>query len=136
MIALDTNVIVRVVTQDDAEQARAAVEVMREPDLFVSKTVLLETAWVLSYTYGLGREAVGSALEGVVGYPNATIEDRGAVLLALAWYARGMDVADAMHLASARHTTELATFDRKLASSARRLPGTPPVRLIGGSGAD
>jgi predicted nucleic-acid-binding protein len=53
MIALDTNVIVRVVTRDDPQQVPAALAVMQSGDLWVSKTVLLETEWVLRYSYKL-----------------------------------------------------------------------------------
>ncbi len=131
MIALDTNIIVRVVTRDDATQHAAAVEVMRSPQLFVSRTVLLETAWVLTHTYALERAIVGRALSALVGYPNMTIEDRGSVLRALAWHSQGMDIADAFHLSSPRDVTHFATFDKKLAAAAARLPDAPTVRVVG-----
>lgn len=134
MIALDTNVIVRVVTQDDPKQAAIAQEVMAEADLWVSKTVVLEVAWVLAYSYGLDRTAVGRTLRLLVGYPNVTVEDRQTVLHALDWHAAGMDLADALHLASNRQAAEFVTFDRKLASAAGRIGGTPGVRLLGREG--
>lgn len=130
MIALDTNVIVRVVTQDDPEQSALAQEAMARENLWVSKTVLLETAWVLSYSYGLDRATVARTLRLLVGYSNVTVEDRQAVVYALDWHAEGMDLADALHLASNRQVSEFVTFDRKLASVAGRIAGTPRVRLL------
>lgn len=131
MIALDTNVLVRVVTQDDPEQLRIALEVMQQPELFVTKTVMLETAWVLRFTYGLERESVHAALAAIVGYSNITVEDRTAVLHALAWLGRRLDFADALHLASGRKATAFATFDRRLAKAARAVADAPPVRFLG-----
>lgn len=135
MIALDTNVIVRVVTGDDPEQLAAALAVMSAPELYISKTVILETAWVLSFTYRLDRSAVGRALTAVVGYPNVTVEGRIAVLQALTWHANGLDFADALHLASARDAVAFATFDRKLATPAANQSASPVVRLLGGDSA-
>lgn len=118
MTAVDTNVIVRVVTQDDPEQLVAALEVFRRGSLFLCKTVLLETEWVLRYSYKLDRETIGGAFRKLLGYPRLQVEDRGTVLQALAWYVEGLDFADALHLASSGGAHQLATFDRPLAKDA------------------
>jgi predicted nucleic-acid-binding protein len=131
VIALDTNVIVRVVTQGDRRQARAAVAVMRSGAFFVAKTVLVEVAWVLARAYGLERDAVGHALRTLIGVESAVIEDRSAVLRALAWHEAGLDFAEAMHVASAAEASALVTLDRRFARSAARLDTSPPVRLPG-----
>jgi predicted nucleic-acid-binding protein len=116
--AVDTNVIVRVVTRDDPEQLEAALTVFRRGPLFAGKTVLLETEWVLRYCYKLDRKAIGGALRKLLGYPALRVEDRDTVLLALVWYGEGLDFADALHLASSQGSARrFATFDRELAGA-------------------
>jgi predicted nucleic-acid-binding protein len=130
MIALDTNVIVRLVTRDHPEQFEAARAVMRQDQLWLGKTVLLETEWVLRYSYGLRREAITEVLRRLLGYRRLQVEDRPGVLRALAWHAAGMDLADALHLASCGGAERFATFDRQLAAGARNLSGAPTVDVL------
>ena len=129
MKAIDTNILVRVVTRDDPEQFAAAAEVMKAGSLWVAKTVLLETAWVLQFAYRLPREVCLDALRRIVGYENLTVEDNAGVLRALAWAAQGMEFADALHLASAGECEEFVTFDRKFVSKAGEIEEGVPVRF-------
>ncbi|MEZ4303019.1 MAG: type II toxin-antitoxin system VapC family toxin [Polyangiaceae bacterium] len=130
MIALDTNVIVRVITRDDEAQARRGAALMRENDLWLSKTVLLETEWVLRFTYEYDAANVGLALSKLLGLQNLTVEEPHAVERALAWHREGMDFADALHLASSGSAERFATFDRRMAKSVARAPGAIPVELL------
>jgi predicted nucleic-acid-binding protein len=133
MIALDTNVIIRVVTADDPEQLAIALEILRSGELWVCKTVLLETEWVLRYSYELPSATVLEALRRLLGYRGLQVEDRGAVLQALSLLESGMDFADALHLASSTGAERFVTFDRplaKMAGKARR-EGLPEVELLG-----
>ncbi len=130
MIAIDTNVLVRVITADDPEQLEAATTVMSQEQLWLCKTVLLETEWVLRFGYELSRDVVHEALRRVLGLTNLDVEDRSTVLTALGWYGEGVDFADALHLASSRDVERFATFDRSLARTAERLETTPPVVLL------
>jgi predicted nucleic-acid-binding protein len=130
MTALDTNVIVRVVTRDDPEQLQAALAVMREGPVRVSKTVLLETEWVLRYCYKLDRSAIGETLRKLLGYPKLEVENRSQVIQALFWYAEGLDFADALHLASCGRAARFATFDRELARAASCFEEGPAVHLL------
>ena len=95
MKAVDTNVLVRLLTGDDPDQARLAAAEMREGPIFVSTTVLMETEWVLRYAYKFNREQVGAALLGVVNLSGAVVDDEASVRAALRWHASGMDLADA-----------------------------------------
>lgn len=131
MIALDTNVVIRLVTADDPVQLAAAREIFKSGDLWICKTALLETEWVLRYSYELSRAALGAVLRGLLGYPPLRVEDRNAVLRALALYDRGMDFADALHLVSSGESEKFATFDRPLAKAARGFEGVPSVELVG-----
>ena len=130
MIALDTNVIVRIVTGDDPEQVKVAHKVFDSDSLWLCKTVLLETEWVLRYSYGLGPEPIRSAFRKLLGYPRLQVEDREAVLRALLLFDQGMDFADALHIASSGDAHRFATFDRPLANAARRLGARPVVDLL------
>ncbi|MEI8257717.1 MAG: type II toxin-antitoxin system VapC family toxin [Deltaproteobacteria bacterium] len=129
MIAIDTNVLVRVLTNDDPEQARRAVKRMRSATVWISRTVLLETEWVLRYTYKLGTFAIGKAFTTLLGVASVEIEDRVAVQRALAWHASGMDFADALHLAKSDAASEFVSFDRNLARAAKKAGATPKVAV-------
>lgn len=76
MIAVDTNVLVRLLTRDDEKQAscaRALLDSQAEADasFFVSDVVLAELAWVLHSAYGYGRSEIAKALQALV--DNATL---------------------------------------------------------------
>jgi predicted nucleic-acid-binding protein len=49
-VAIDTNVLVRLVTNDDAAQARAARDHLEGQQIYLAKSVLLEAEWVLRYS--------------------------------------------------------------------------------------
>lgn len=132
MTALDTNVLVRVVTADDPEQLAAALEVMRSGPLFVPKTVILELEWVLRYCYTMTPEAVLEALRKVLGYRGLEVESRGTVLRALEWCAQGLDFADALHVAGSAAADRFVTFDRTLAENAQAEGTAPAVELLSG----
>jgi predicted nucleic-acid-binding protein len=130
MIALDTSVVVRVLTADEPEQLQVARRAMESGALFLSKTVLLETEWVLRYSYEIGRAEIGDALRNLVRYRRMEVEDLPAVIEALSWHAEGMDFADALHLSSSKGADRLATFDRELAARAAKLGCVPRVELL------
>ena len=66
MIAVDTNVVVRLLVRDDAKQAEAAAVLFARGPVGLSATVLLETAWVLRSGYRLAPAAVVDALRPVL----------------------------------------------------------------------
>ena len=133
MISLDTNVLVRVVTADDPDQLAVALETMKADDLWVCKTVLLETEWVLRYSYELSRETVLEIFRRLLGYRNLTVEDPENVFLALDLFSEGLDFADALHVSSSRGADRFATFDRPMANAARALLAHPAIELLAGS---
>jgi predicted nucleic-acid-binding protein len=129
VIALDTNVIVRLVTADDSDQLKAARAVFEAGDLWVCKTVFMETEWVLRYSYELSPPAIREVFRKLLGYPRLQVEDRIAVLWALSLYDQGLDFADALHLASSGEADQFATFDQPLARKTRGLKDGPVVVL-------
>ena len=127
MIAVDTNVIVRIVTHDDPEQARRAVALFERERIFISKTVLLEVEWVLRCSYRVPRAVIVSTLRKVVGLGTVEVEDPNEVSMALDWHEQGLDFADALHLAGSGKARRFATFDQKMANRAGTLQ---PMEII------
>ena len=130
MKALDTNVLARffIDDPDDVESRRqrpVAARAMRGP-VWVSITVLLELEWVMRGFYELSTHDAVRILHALCGLENATIEDRDHVLTAVAWYAGGMDFADALHLARSTRCDALVTLDRRLVRRSSKL-GTRPL---------
>lgn len=119
MIAIDTNLIVRYLTGDHADQSARAREFIDRQPVFVGITVLLETEWVLRGAYDYSPADITRALRVFAGLPTVTIEDEVAVANALDLADQGIDFADALHLSRSAHCTGFATFDRKFVKAAR-----------------
>lgn len=130
MIAVDTNILVRLFVADDEAQATRAKQLLAGAQrVLVTKTVVLELVWVLSAVYETPRADLLRALETLAGLREVELEDRPAVEQAIALYARGLDdFADALHLCSSGSAESFATFDRKLLAKARKLGGPVGVR--------
>ncbi len=134
MRALDTNVLVRffVDDADDAQAAKqrpAAVAALSERS-FVSMTVLLELEWVMRGFYELSMREISRVLRALASIEHVTLEDRGAVLVALDAFDKGLDFADALHLARSSRASGFATFDQRLAKRAKGLGLAPLVELL------
>lgn len=118
MHAADTNVLVRLLTGDDAEQTKRAAALFKKEAIYIPKTVLLETEWVLRRLYRLEYKVVVNAFRKLSGLGNVEIEQPLVVTQALQWCEGGMDFADALHLASSQNCRKFATFDEQLKKSA------------------
>ena len=129
MIAADTNVVVRLLAGDDPAQAERAKALFASETIFLSKTVMLETEWVLRRLYGTGRAETLNALGGLASLPNVRCEDDATLVDALAWARQGLDFADALHLASSRTAARFATFDEHFVKRARGVGGAAVYRL-------
>ncbi|WP_353228218.1 type II toxin-antitoxin system VapC family toxin [Novosphingobium sp.] len=127
MRAIDTNVVVRLLTADHAEQALAARQVFETGDIYIGVTVLLEAEWVLRAGYGFQPDQIVAALRALAGLPGVTVEDPALVAIALDWLSQGLDFADALHLARSRQCSDFVTFDQKFARRAKTLPTIPVV---------
>ena len=123
MLTVDTNVVIRYLTRDDARQFARASALIRTEDVFVCTTVLLECEWVLRRAYQYPRERIVDALRSLAGLPSVTLEDAALAVRALDWLAGGMDFADALHLAKAEGCEAFVSFDRQLANAAKRIGG-------------
>lgn len=131
MIAFDTSLVIRIATGDDERQRRAALALLDSETVFVSKTVMLETEWVLRSRYGLSASEIHAFLNHLVESQSVVIEDDDAVRRALDFYAAGADFADALHLASCSDMV-LYTLDRTFCRAAIRKGVAPAVKVIRG----
>ncbi len=118
MVAVDTNVLVRLLTGNDAGQTKRAAALFKKEPIFIPKTVLLETEWVLRRLYRLESGVVMSAFHQLSGLPNVELEQPLVVAQALQWCEAGMDFADALHLASSHPAGKFATFDEQMKKAA------------------
>jgi len=130
MIALDTNILARLLLRDDARQHGRARELLaREREYTAPITVMQELVWVLEVN-DCSREDIARALTLLLGLPNFKPQQPEVLHQALAWYGQGLDFADALHLALSRDGEELATFDKGFAKQSVKLAVVPPVRLV------
>lgn len=127
MIGLDTNILVRYLTQDDATQSPKATDVIErrlteEQPGFVSLVVMVETVWALERAYGLPAHEIAAAVERMLQTDVLVVENEQEVFTAMiALKERRGSFADAMiaALGVKRGCSCTLTFDEK----ALRLPG-------------
>jgi len=117
MRAVDTNVLVRLATRDDAKQV-AAAEGFVAKGAWVSHLVLAEAMWVLASVYDLGPAAITTAVEMFLNHTDLTLQDSDAVGAALEHFRRRptLGFSDCLVLEVARKAGHLplGTFDREL----------------------
>src|SRR5579859_4738002 len=121
VLAIDTNILVRYLTNDHPEQSAKARSLLISNAIFVSNSVLLESEWVLRSVYQFPTSARIGGLRTIAGLPNISVENPPLLAEALDRAEAGMDFADALHLGAAAHCESLATFDRKFVKAASGL---------------
>lgn len=123
MRAVDTNVLVRLATRDDAPQTEAAEDFVAE-GAWVPHIVLVEAMWVLASVYGLGPEKIATAVEMFLQHRDLTVQDADVVEAALEHFRKrpALGFSDCLILEVARKAGHLplGTFDRELS----KLTGT------------
>ena len=133
MTAVDTNVVVRLLTGDDPKQSALARALFESGPIWIAKTVLLESGWVLRSLYGLNQEEVRDAFNKLLGLKNVHAEDQAAVAAALALTAHGVELADAIHLCSKPPGAGFVSFDKSFVRDARRAGAMEVSGLVGGA---
>ncbi len=129
MIAFDTNLLVRLAVNDDEEQAEIAEQLLNSNEVFVSRTILLETEWVLRSVYKNSRPEIANYFASTLITKNLIIENAVEVAHALEWYKLGADFADAIHLCICGESI-FQTFDTQFCKAARKLKITPAFRVL------
>lgn len=117
MRAVDTNVLVRLLTRDDARQA-AAAEAFVANGAWVPHLAIAEAAWVLASVYDREPDAIATAVEMLLSHDRLTVQDSETVAAAVAQFRqhRKVGFSDCLMLEIARKAghTPLGTFDRDL----------------------
>jgi predicted nucleic-acid-binding protein len=127
-VSLDTNLLVRLLTNDDPQQAERVADLIdASAGCFVPITVVLELEWVLRGAYKLQCEAVIRAFEGLMAIRQVHLEQEELVRRVLEWHRHGVDFADALHLARSEACEVLISFDRSLIRQAADLSLKPQV---------
>jgi predicted nucleic-acid-binding protein len=121
MIAVDTNVVVRLLTRDDEQQYNKSLKLFREQDIFISDTVILETSWVLRVAYHFQPGEICNAFRNLFGLPNVRLTNESSIAQVLQWHENGLDFADALHLAQSQKCSAMYTFDDKFVKRAKGL---------------
>ena len=134
MIALDTNVVVRFLTQDDPAQSAQANAVFSrlteaEPG-FLCREVVVELVWVMERAYGLPRQDIAAALDGLLSARELAVEAPDRTGLAVERFRTGgAGFSDHMIALAAREAgcRAVLSFDRKAVAQA----GMEVVPLVG-----
>ena len=117
MRAVDTNVLVRLVTRDDPRQT-ASAEAFVTKGAWVSHLVLVEATWVLDSVFGLNHAQIAVAVDMLLNHRDLVVQDADVVSAALAHYRKRpkLEFSDCMVLEAARKAGHLplGTFDRQL----------------------
>jgi predicted nucleic-acid-binding protein len=117
MRAVDTNVLVRLITRDEDRQVEAA-ESFISRGVWVSLVVLAETTWVLSSAYELDHSQIAMAVEMLLNHQKVAVQDVEVVEAALERYRQrpALGFSDCLVLEIARKAGHLplGTFDRTL----------------------
>ena len=129
MIAFDTNLLVRLAVNDDQHQADIAEQLINNNDVFISRTVLLESEWVLRSVYKKSRGDIASFFDNALITENVVIENAAEVEHALNWYKLGADFADAMHLCICGERL-MHTFDGQFCKTASKSGLTPAFKIL------
>lgn len=118
MIAVDTNILVRLYTEDDAEQSRAAKAVIEHAQqtegIFISFLTMVEFVWVLG-TYHYSRQRIATLIEKLLQTPGIVVPNNRLLQEAIRYFRTGKaSFSDYVILCESKHAnvSSLTSFDR------------------------
>jgi predicted nucleic-acid-binding protein len=121
VIALDTNAIVRVLTEDDEIQAHTIRSIITDAEqkgikILILSEVVIETVWVLESAYQCVRDEIASMIDNLLSAPIFYLPDSLVVRKAIKQYKKGGDFADLLIVGQAKkhQAAKLISFDKKL----------------------
>ncbi len=127
MIALDTNALVRVLVEDDQDQAQTVQKTITFAEknsiqILILSEVLIETVWVLESVYGSSRDEISQFLETMIYTPTFTFSDYETIRKAVHQYKKEGDFADLLIVNQAieQQAKKLFSFDKRLQ---KKFPG-------------
>lgn len=121
MIAIDTNIIVRFLTRDDAKQYNASKKLFEAEEIYIPDTVILETEWVLRFAYEFEPNEICNAFRKLFGLANIKLSNDFTVAQAINWHEQDLDFAHAFHLALTQNAKALKSFDDKFIKKSKDL---------------
>ena len=121
MIALDTNALIRVLIEDDENQARTVQHIISDAELngrriLILSEVFIETIWVLESIYRCDKGEISMMVENLLSSPTFFLPDSTVIRRSLKQYKKGDDFADLIIVGQAMHhrARKLFSFDQKL----------------------
>lgn len=121
MNAVDTNVVVRLLTRDDEQQFSRSLKLFQEQDVFIPDSIILEIEWVLRFAFHFKSAEICAALRNLFGLPNVQIRNGSQMVQVLEWHESGLDFADALHLAQSQSCSSIYIFDDRFVKRAKEL---------------
>jgi len=112
VIAVDTNVIVRLAMRDDEEQYQKVIALLKEQQFYISRTVQLEIEWVLRSRYKRSITEIADFMTLLLQKNKLICENEQALMNAICCYRLGADFADALHLTNTENIA-FYTFDQR-----------------------
>ena len=128
MKAVDTNILIRSIVEDDTEQTVRADAELSSGIVLVTHTVLMEVEWVLRSSYRFSRAVVNRAISDLLALQNVITDLPELIEVALKAHAIGADFSDMIHVGLSDAADEFVTFDKRLASRTDG-PSNLPIRL-------
>ena len=120
MAALDTNVVVRLITGDDPRQTAQAKKLLETEACSVAPSVLMECEWVLRAAYGMDAALIAQLFRQLLALKEVAPQSPALTERVLAAFEAGMDFADALHALQTPEGAKFATFDAALVKRATR----------------
>ncbi|MBC2741629.1 MAG: type II toxin-antitoxin system VapC family toxin [Desulfosarcina sp.] len=121
MIALDTNAIIRVLTEDNEAQAKKVQDIINDTEangrrILIISEVVIETVWVLESVYQCTRQEISMLIENLLATPTFFLPDSTVIRKAFKQFKNGGDFADLLIVGQAKayKAKKLFSFDKKL----------------------
>lgn len=133
-ICVDTNILLRILVKDDADQMEKALAVIKNVHrlgykLHVLPVAILEVVWVLEKVYRLSSSRIREIVEGIIFTPGLKVEKAQVFLEALRDYEeKNIKFADALmaYWALSENLSGIVTFDRKHFQRIKKLEMVDP----------
>ena len=120
MAALDTNVVVRLITGDDPRQTAQAKKLLEKEPCSIAPSVLMECEWVLRAAYGMDATRIATLFRQLLALGPITAQSPALIERVLDAFEAGMDFADALHALQTPEGESFVTFDAALVKRAAR----------------
>lgn len=124
MIAIDTNILVRHIIQDDAEQSKKASDLIKkysgiESSIFINNVVICEVAWVLESVYNFSKQQIIEVLKAILTSFEFCFEDLQVLWISLIEFEKSSaDFPDILigQINKSKNASTTYTFDKKASS--------------------